>query len=310
MLQLEVQTNESEKSDIYSKLLDIEAITNKAYTQISLHKNKEKGLKMELEQYKNETMLLQRAKANREKPVTNNSKPDTYQVQLNQHMETFEKEIKHQQKLLDSSTKACRQLVAGCDELKKKRSELDDVARQKMQALSQKDSRITLLQQQNPSDDFSTGQIGKIDQNRIKQAQDEFKKEETKWTKDKGAIEKDFDQLLIEFDTLTGTAMDFDSHRMKYEKSIQQLTQDKNRLEGELLEERIKRIGYKGDGGPPNTSDLRKEFRQLIADLKSSHQHKMEQEAEEINKLRSQLQEVQDEKYSKKKRGVTTGIQT
>ncbi|KAI8875280.1 hypothetical protein K501DRAFT_195416 [Backusella circina FSU 941] len=223
-------------------------------------------------------------------------------------METFEKEIKHQQTLLESSTRACQQLVAGCDELKQRRSELDAIARQKMQSLSQKDSRITSLQQQQSNDDDSP--TGQVDQNRIKQAENDFKNEETKWAKDKGTVEKDFDQLLIEFDTITGNAMDFDSNRMKYERTIQQLSQDKNRLEGELLEERIKRIGYNGDGGPPNTSDLRKEFRQLIAEIKSTHQSKMAQEAEEINKLKIQLQEIQDEKYSKKKRGVTTGIQT
>ncbi|KAG1167406.1 hypothetical protein G6F36_012552 [Rhizopus arrhizus] len=47
-----------------------------------------------------------------------------------------------------------------------------------------------------------------------------------------------------------------------------------------------------------NTTQLRKEFRMLIADIKSSHEQRMHREVQERLKLKVQLEQLQHDPHS------------
>ncbi|KAI9260962.1 hypothetical protein EDC94DRAFT_503461, partial [Helicostylum pulchrum] len=183
-----------------------------------------------------------------------------------------------------------------CQRLNLEKSNMDNLIKEKSRALDQQDNQISRL----------NADIRTQKQERLKKV---FAAREEEWTQHTHSMEDSFDELLENFDKLTNTAIEFDSHRMRYDRTVDDLNQNIHQLELELIEEKVKRIGC-SQSEPTTTALLRKEFRVLVADIKRSHQERMDQEAQEIKRLQSQLQELQDSNANHKFTGYSMAIQT
>ncbi|KAI8087011.1 uncharacterized protein B0P05DRAFT_465765 [Gilbertella persicaria] len=176
----------------------------------------------------------------------------------------------------------CDQLQTDCHRLESQKANLDKLIQDKSKILDEKDNKITRLNYEIRA------------QKQIAQGADQ---RESRWTAHTHQMEDKFDELLEGFDRMTNAAMEFDTDRMRYDRKIDELNKHVSHLEIELIEEKIKRIGF-SHGEPPTTQLLRKEFRQLVADIKKAHQIRMEQEAEEIRRLQIQLEEMHNTNHT------------
>ncbi|KAG0746625.1 hypothetical protein G6F57_004711 [Rhizopus arrhizus] len=169
-------------------------------------------------------------------------------------------------------------LLQSCRQLRLQIEQLDSDIKIKSRWVDQHDRKITQLKQelQSPTQDLQT----LLD----RQAQ--------AWSAHRTTVESNFDTLMMDYDAIITTAMDFDSHRMKYDRKIDQLATSIHQLESQLVEERMKAIVGS------NTTQLRKEFRMLIADIKSSHEQRMHREVQERLKLKMQLEQLQHDRQS------------
>ncbi|KAI8647879.1 hypothetical protein BD408DRAFT_330150, partial [Parasitella parasitica] len=200
-----------------------------------------------------------------------------------------------------------RQLESSCNQLSSEKSELDRLVQEKSRQIDQQDNEMSRLNHELrnlhhpppqlkskiPShDDNADGLHIEAEKIRLKK---HFENRESRWTSHTTMMEDGFDQLLDNFDKLTNSAIEFDSHRMRYDRRIDDLHKSISNLELQLYDEKIKKIGYEaGHEQAPTTVSLRKEFRILVADIKRTHQLRMEREAEEIRRLQLQLQELQN----------------
>lgn len=173
---------------------------------------------------------------------------------------------------------AGQDLLQDCRQLRLRIEQLDNDIKAKSRSIDQQDRKITQLKQelQSPTPDLQT----LLD----RQAQ--------AWSAHRTTVESNLDTLMMDYDAIITTAMDFDSHRMKYDRKIDQLATSIHQLESQLVEERMKAIVGN------NTTQLRKEFRMLIADIKSSHEQRMHREVQERLKLKVQLEQLQHDPHS------------
>ncbi|KAI9480750.1 MAG: Up-regulated during septation-domain-containing protein [Benjaminiella poitrasii] len=300
LLNIEIQ-----KDSFISRLIDMDHATTRLLTQINHHPQRQIALKMELLQFKSESIEMQiwKKKRQRDEDIDHISKLNLtnlnpnhilrYQGQLDEQSKYYETEIKQQSAVLQRNKRLYEQLEKNCDRLKNERSHLEQVVKEKSRALDAKDIKLTQLNNEirNPrSNNFDTKKND--DHLKIKKIKQDIESRESRWTTHITQMEDKFDVLLDKFDRLTNTAIEFDSHRMKYDKKIEVLNTTIHQLELELVNEKVKKIGYGNLNEPPTTVSLRKEFRMLVADVKKSHQIRMEQEFEEMRRLRTQLEEL------------------
>ncbi|KAG1091207.1 hypothetical protein G6F42_019491 [Rhizopus arrhizus] len=231
-----------------------------------------------------------------------------YQKQLEDQAKSYEADISKQNALLQRNTQMKQHLEATCNDLVAEKSELEKLVQEKSRQIDQQDNEMSRLNHElrnlrHPPPAATTlppPQRSKADEQYIEQEKkrlkQDFEKRESRWTAHTTLMEDRFDQLLDNFDKLTNSAIEFDSHRMRYDRKIEDLHQNINNLEMELYDEKVKRIGYTEDGkgaAAATTVSLRKEFRLLVAEIKKTHQQRMDSEADEIRRLQLQLQELQ-----------------
>ncbi|KAI8373513.1 hypothetical protein EDC96DRAFT_419403, partial [Choanephora cucurbitarum] len=183
-----------------------------------------------------------------------------------------------------------QQLEDDIHRLSDRKVDLESAIHSKSRLLDEKDRRITQLHLQLQSQKQAS-------QTKKKRLSESFQQREACWTSHTHKKEDQFDELLENFDRLTNMAMEFDTDRMRYDKRISQLNHNVSGLEMELITHKIKRLGFNNQE-PPTTQLLRKEFRQLVADIKEAHQIRMEQEAEEIRRLQLQLEEMHNTNHN------------
>ncbi|CAJ0638160.1 1138_t:CDS:2 [Entrophospora sp. SA101] len=129
--------------------------------------------------------------------------------------------------------------------------------------------------------------------------------------KSNAGIQNELDGLLKEFDRLTRNFMDFDTERQKLEKQIDTLQRKCEQLENGLADERIKHIGLDSNNNEPTTTTaLRKEFRKMMADLRSEQQKQISKEQEERKKSEDMIRNLKREKEAEKWERVNQGTQT
>lgn len=311
LLSIEVQ-----KDAILSKLVDMELLSTKLFSLISLYPQRQMAIKMELLQYKSESIELQIWEKKRQKDEDNHvnleqvkmedsALKSRYQTQLNTQAKKYEHDIHQQTALLQRNTSMHQQLETECEQLSSQMATLDTLVKEKSRAIDEQDNKISRLNydirdlqkkaaapnSNGSHSPFSNNKEFEAEKNRLKR---DFQAREEQWTSHTHQIEDQFDELLDNFDKLTNTAIEFDSHRMRYDKRLDTLNRQRNKLEVELIEEKVKKIGYGQQGElAPTTQALRKEFRLLVADIKKTHQQRLEQESEEIRRLQMQLNDLQ-----------------
>ncbi|CEP10817.1 hypothetical protein [Parasitella parasitica] len=321
-----------QKDQLMSKMLDMELFTTKLLSHISAFPQRQMAFRMEIMQYQSESLEIRiwEKKQQRNEDADNLSQALTrqqstggsnssqvsiseikqrYQKQLDDQARFYEADLSRQNASLQRNKQLHQQLEVSCNELVSEKSELDRLVQEKSRQIDQQDNEISRLnhelrnlrhppQQQTVQskipgqDDSADSQFVEAEKIRLKK---DFENRESRWTSHTTMMEDRFDHLLDNFDKLTNSAIEFDSHRMRYDKRIENLHQNISNLELELYDEKLKRIGYSaGHEQAPTTVSLRKEFRLLVADMKKTHQLRMEREAEEIRRLQLQLQDLQN----------------
>ncbi|KAI7893837.1 uncharacterized protein EV154DRAFT_416074 [Mucor mucedo] len=208
----------------------------------------------------------------------------------------------------------CDQLQIDCSKLKSVKLGLDNLVREKSRILDDKDNQISRLNadlrtRQHQAQKANNAPYRPENRDEKEKMKKQFLEKEARWTEHTHNMEDRFDELLENFDKLTNTAIEFDSSRMKFDRTIDNLNGKINKLEVELLDEKVHKIGY-SQGESPTTASLRKEFRLLVAEMKNTHQTRMDREAQEIHRLQSQLEELQNNGSNKYVRSNTMAIQT
>lgn len=331
------------KDQLMSRMIDMELLTTKLLSHLSLFPQRQMAYKMELMQYQSESLEIRiwdkRRQRNEDadnlsQALTNHANGDNgqnviavkqhYQKQLEEQAKSCEADISRQNALLQRNTQMKQHLEATCNELVAEKSELEKLVQDRSRQIDRQDNEMSRLnhelrnlrhppaaaspppQQRSKADD----QYLEQEKKRLKQ---DFEKRESRWTSHTTLMEDRFDQLLDNFDKLTNSAIEFDSHRMRYDKKIEDLHHNINSLEMELYDEKVNRIGCAEGGGgaaAATTVSLRKEFRLLVADIKKTHQQRMDREADEIRRLQLQLQELQSTNTKSQKYQHSMATQT
>ncbi|CAO3702426.1 unnamed protein product [Rhizopus stolonifer] len=109
------------------------------------------------------------------------------------------------------------------------------------------------------------------------------------WKAHQEKMDRDFDTLMMEYDNITTTAADLNSHRMRYEQRIQQLSSKVFELETNMIEEKLQGIRAS------NPTDLNREFQKLVSYIQHNHEQKLRQEIQDKLMLKRQLRELQQQ---------------
>lgn len=122
-------------------------------------------------------------------------------------------------------------------------------------------------------------------------AQEEYTRREAAWMLQSASVEAELGSILKEYDRLTRNITDFNHERKKYEEQITTLSKERQLLDKQLADYRIRAdIGKDGQ-----TMTLRKEFRQLMATVKSEHQQELDKEIERRHQLEQELRDAKHE---------------
>ncbi|KAI8874880.1 hypothetical protein K501DRAFT_327681 [Backusella circina FSU 941] len=319
-VQAELKSGQTELGTLKIMISDLEVASSKAQSQATVYQNREKALKVEMEQYRDEVFGLRAEKEKWEKTMKrqtymqmmDNSGPsltEKFEQQLEEQEQEYRAQLKEQAAFLDKTSRQCESLQQEHDKLTATCQDLEDLIRDKTRALDARDVQITRLeqemkqqQQQRPSTvDGATAR-------NMKELQDAFSVKEAQWIEQSAAMEANFEGIMREFDRLTGTAMEFETDKMNYERRIEALSSQVKTLETDLNEEKVKNLGFQGD--TPTTASLRREFRKMINDIKADHERVLEREADEKKKLEKQLKDLKHEKEMSRYERVNIGVQT
>ncbi|CAG8776829.1 13696_t:CDS:1, partial [Acaulospora morrowiae] len=124
-------------------------------------------------------------------------------------------------------------------------------------------------------------------------------------------MQNELDGILKEFDRLTKNFIDFDAERQKLQAHIDELQLKCEKLDNELADEKIKHLGMDAvNSEPATTVTLRKEFRKMMADLRSDNQKLLHREMDEKKKLETAVRNLKREKEAEKWERVNKGTQT
>ncbi|KAI8990312.1 hypothetical protein BDB01DRAFT_833327 [Pilobolus umbonatus] len=316
LYQLRLQNNNEEQSIHRLRITELESRIGKLQSQSHHLMKKEKALSMELYQYKKEAMDL-RMWNERDRSIedqmnytlnnqskskkTNNIESAYYEEQIESQSKQFKNSINEQRSLLQLKQDENNQMDMKYRQLSKAKQNLDGVLSQRSREVDDRDRSITRLHEEiqqeirgkNNRQRTAIREVVATDRDKAA-----LNHRELLWEEQKKTMEKEFDTLLVDFDRLTCDAMEFDTDRMKYDRKINDLNKNISELETNLMDEKAKTLGY-SQGGKPTTDSLRKEFRLLVAEIKSTHQQRMNREAEEIRRLQSQIDELMAAKQSK-----------
>ncbi|KAI9027335.1 hypothetical protein CLU79DRAFT_717355 [Phycomyces nitens] len=139
----------------------------------------------------------------------------------------------------------------------------------------------------------------------FQEAQSKFSQREGAYMLQSASIEAELGCILKEYDRLTRNITDFKHERKTYENCILDLKQKLGEREQNLADEQAKRVG--GDAG---THELRKEFRQMMAQTTLNHQAEMKSCEMERRKVEEELRDVKSMLELKHWDQVDAGVQT
>ncbi|CAG8453877.1 15014_t:CDS:2 [Acaulospora colombiana] len=145
----------------------------------------------------------------------------------------------------------------------------------------------------------------------LAEAQKQFSMREESMEKRSEIMQNELDGILREFDRLTKNFIDFDTERQKLQAHIDELQLKCEKLENELADEKIKHLGMDTANSEPTTTvTLRKEFRKMMADLRSDNQKLLHREIDEKKKLEAAVRNLKREREAEKWERVNKGTQT
>lgn len=304
-----------------TKLVDLEIQSTKLLATLSSYSNRQRALKLESLQYKGESIELQIWDRLRQRDINTNNIPapqqnnPKYEQQLKDQSEFYTNNIQQQNELLEKNSRMCDQLQIDCSKLKSVKVGLDNLVKEKSRILDDKDNQVSRLNsdlrtRQHQAQNANNAPYRPENRDEKERLKKSYQEKESCWIEHTHNMEDSFDELLENFDKLTNTAIEFDSNRMRFDRTIDTLNHNIHNLETELIDEKVKKIGY-SQGESPTTASLRKEFRLLVAEIKKTHQNRMDREAQDIQRLQTQLEELQisnNNKYTVKSN--TMAIQT
>lgn len=316
----ELAKSNDDASKLRSVVADLEVKLSKAESRAATAESKLATLESEVKQHRDEAAELRAEKQRYERVLKRESVMQMmeggsetikvkYEQQLEEQREEYEAQLHEQRALLNKTTRAQQQLESDREKLEGICKDLEDLIRDKARIVDARDVRINELEAE--IQHVKREKHSSVDRNEIlREAQAAFSKREDAWLAQSESMEVNFEGILKEFDRLTGTAMEFETDRMKYEKRIEELTRQVREMDASLTEHRINKLGHHADGEAPTTASLRREFRKLVNDIKSDHQHAMERENKERRELENRLKDLKHEREMARYERVNKGIQT
>ena len=300
-------------------LAEMEVRCTKAESEASASAAREIAADARMEKYQNEASTLRAEKQRWERALKresvlqmmeggSDSFKAKYEQQLEEQRQEYEAELQEQRAFLAKTTRAQQQAEADRDKMSAVCKDLEDLIRDKSRTIDARDVRINQIEEEMKELRLQKP-LPRAKNEEVEKAQKAFTEREQAWLAQSASMEADFEGIMKEFDRLTVAAMDFETDRMKYEQRIDQLKRDLERVEGELTEARIDKLGY-GDKEGPTTASLRKEFRQLVSNLKSDHQRLNERQADERKQLENRLKDLKHELETNRYERVNRGVQT
>ncbi|KAG0167869.1 hypothetical protein DFQ28_002734 [Apophysomyces sp. BC1034] len=308
-MQVQLARSARQITNLTSSRSDLELKCSRAQSQTAAFLYREKTLKIEMEQYRNEAFLLRIEKekwrqAHRRESALNlqagnnrysnqHALQKQYEQLLEEQQQEFETQLKESQSLLDKSKQESEQLRTERDQWKATSNDFENLVREKIKTLDYRDGKIAELESE---------LVGTQTTQRALSAR------EAAWMEKTDSLETNLEGMLKEFDRLTSTVMDLEMERPNYERRIDQLVKTNQHLEAELVNERVNHLGNSSD--TPTTASLRKEFRALISDLKDEKQRLLAKEASEKKQLENIIKDMKHERDMARYDRINKGVQT
>ncbi|KAF7731960.1 hypothetical protein EC973_007065 [Apophysomyces ossiformis] len=309
-IQVQLSRNARQIAALSSSRSNLELKYSKAQSQAATLLTREKSLKIELEQYRNEAFSLRIEKekwrqAHKRESALNlqavgqcdGNRNALLRQQYEQHMEeqrkSFEIQLRESQAMVDKYKQQCEQFQNERDQWMATSNDLEKLIREKMDALDDQHSRMNQLESELAQ---------------AQNAQQALSAREENWISKTAAMESKLEGMLMEFDRLTSTVMDLEAERSKHEQRIQLLMQSNHQLEEELAIERVKHFGQSSD--TPATVSLRTDFKALVSDMKAEQKRLLEKEILEKKQLEKVIEDMKHERNGAKYDRVNKGVQT
>ncbi|KAI7891771.1 uncharacterized protein EV154DRAFT_587835 [Mucor mucedo] len=120
------------------------------------------------------------------------------------------------------------------------------------------------------------------------------------------STEAELERILKEYDRLTRNIIDFNHERKRFEQEIRELHSENLQLSKELMDEKVQHM-------PGSDGNLRKEFRDLMAVVKTSHAQELLEALDTRRKIehasRQKMSEIEMKRWEKVDIAVQTSIQ-
>ncbi|CEP13238.1 hypothetical protein [Parasitella parasitica] len=321
----ELEADYAQIAQLKATVADMEFQASKIKSQAAVFLNKEQKLKKEVQQYRDEAVQLRIDKEKWQRTMKRKTVPQAfdndgsaapeeieakYEQQLEEQAQEYQAQLKEQAALLDKTTRQCENLQQEHDKLSATCKDLELLIRDKQKALDSKEVQMNRLRSeiQQQRQNTPVTQKGGNEHEALQRLQAIFSEKEAAWIEQSSTMESNFEGILKEFDRLTGTALEFETDQMNYERRIEELTQEVEELESSLAYEKNKNLGYEAD--TPTTASLRKEFRKMITDMKTDHQRTLDREAEEKKRLEKQLKDFKHQREMSRYERINKGVQT
>ncbi|KAI8643872.1 hypothetical protein BD408DRAFT_401442 [Parasitella parasitica] len=320
----ELEAGYTQVAQLKATVAEMELQASKIKSQAAVFLNKEQKLKKEVQQYRDEVVQLRIDKEKWERTIKRktvtqaldndgSAAPEEvearYEQQLEEQEQEYQAQLKEQAALLNKTTRQCEHLQQEHDKLSATCKDLELLIRDKQRTLDSREVQVnqlkTEIQQQQKI--LATTKGGRKHE-ALQQLQAIFSEKEAAWIEKSSTMEANFEGILKEFDRLTGTALEFETDKMNYERRIEKLTQEVEELESSLAHEKTKNLGHESD--TPTTASLRKEFRKMITDMKADHQRTLDREAEEKRRLEKQLKDLKHQREMSRYERINKGVQT
>ncbi|KAI7904678.1 uncharacterized protein BX663DRAFT_503160 [Cokeromyces recurvatus] len=142
----------------------------------------------------------------------------------------------------------------------------------------------------------------------FKEAQESYTTREAAMILQSASVEAELERILKEYDRLTRNITDFNLERKVFEDEIMKLQQEKEKIKKELYDAQVCQLSNNSDNN--NNGNLRKEFRDLVANIKEKHEEEIKNEIERRRRLEQELRDVKADEEMKRWERVNTSVQT
>lgn len=147
-----------------------------------------------------------------------------------------------------------------------------------------------------PSSDYEQLQLD------FEQAQQTYTARESAYILQTASVEAELERILKEYDRLTRNIVDFNLERKRFENEIRDLQQEKQRLFQKVCDQQVCSLSEE--------NGLRKEFRELMANVKEAHSQTLAAELDRRMQLEQELRNVKLDNETKRWEKVDVAVQT